>query len=167
MKASRAAGTLFGLLLIGYTVFLVCTISQLPQQMATHFDASGHPNGWMSRSSAVVFQGCIGLILPLIIAAVFFTVRFVSPDLIRIPRRDFWFAPERRAETYAYLSCRGFWLASLLVVLQGVVWYQLIEANARNIPQLSTSGLSVVLGVFGVAMLAWIVSFFSHFARAA
>jgi uncharacterized membrane protein len=167
MKTSRIPGTIFGLLLISYIAFLICTISLLPQRMATHFDASGHPNGWMSRSSAVVFQGCIGLILPLIIAAGFFTVRFVSPDQIRVPRRDFWLAPERRAETCAYLSGRGFTLASLLVLLQGAVWYQLIETNAKNVPQLSPLGFLGVLGVSGIAMIAWVVGFFRHFAKAA
>ena len=134
--------------------------------MATHFDANGHPNGWMSRSSAVVFQGVIGLLLPLIIAVGFSFVRFVSPDRIKVPRRDFWFAPERRAETCTYLSRQGFWLASLLIVLQGVVWYQLIEANVKSIPQFSPSGFLVVLGGFGFAMIAWVISFFRHFTKA-
>ena len=69
MKKSRTAAFVFGLLLVGYIVFLTCTISLLPERMATHFDASGQANGWMNRSSAVVFQGVVGLILPLIIVA--------------------------------------------------------------------------------------------------
>lgn len=167
MKTSRIPAIVFGWLLLGYIVFLVCTVSLLPQHIATHFDASGHPNGWMSRSSAVVFQGVIGLILPLIIAMGFFMVQFVSPDQIRLPRREFWFAPERRSETCAYLSRQGFLMASLLVLLQWAVWYQLIEANAKSFPQLSSSGFLVVLGIFGVAMIAWVMSFFRHFSRAA
>jgi serine/threonine-protein kinase len=140
MKTSRIPAIVFALLLIGYVIFLVCTVSLLPQRMATHFDAGGHPNGWMSRSSAVVFQGVIGLILPLVIAAAFCLLRFVPTRGINFPNRDFWFAPERRSETCTYLSRHGLWLASLLVVLQGMVWYQLIEANAKSIPQLSSSG---------------------------
>jgi uncharacterized membrane protein len=167
MKTSRIPAIIFGLLLLGYIVFLACTVSMLPQHMATHFDANGHPNGWMSRSSAVIFQGVIGLILPLIISIGFFVVRFASPEQIRVPRRDFWFAPERRAVTCTYLSRQGFWLASLLVLLQGVVWYQLIQANAKSIPQLSSSGFLVVLGVFGAVMIAWVMSFFRHFSKAA
>jgi len=167
MKTLRVPAIVFGLLLIGYIVFLVCTVSLLPQRMATHFDASCHPNGWMSRSSAVVFQGVIGLILPLIIAVAFCALRFVPTRGINFPNRDFWFAPERRSETCAYLSRHGLLLASLLVLLQGVVWYQLIEANAKSIPQLSSSGFLVVLGVFGVAMIAWVMRLFSHFRKAA
>jgi hypothetical protein len=56
-------------------------------------------------------------------------------------------------------------LASLLVLLQGIVWYQLIESNAKSIPQLSSSGFLVALGIFGVAMIAWVISFFRHFTK--
>lgn len=167
MKSSCFAALIFGLLLLSYFIFLACTVSLLPQQMATHFDASGHPNGWMSRSSAVAFQGVIGVIPPLIISTGFFVVRFAPPEQIRVPGRDFWFAPERRAETCAYLSRQGFWLASMLVLLQALVWYQLIEANAKSIPQLSSLEFLVVLGIFGAAIIVWVLSLFHHFARAA
>jgi len=167
VKTSRLPAIVFGLLLLGYVAFLACTISLLPEHMATHFGANGHPNGWMSRSSAVIFQGVIGLILPLIIAVAFFAIRFASPEKIRVPRRDFWFAPERRTETCTYLLRQGFWLASLLVLFQGAVWYQLIQANARSIPHLSSSSFLVAIGIFGAAMIAWVMSFFRHFTKAA
>jgi len=152
---------------MGSVVFMGCTVSLLPQRMATHFDGSGQPNGWMSRSSAVVFQGVIGLILPLIIAVAFFTLKFVPKRGINFPNRDFWFAPERRSETCTYLSRQGLWLASLLVLLSGMVWYQLIESNLKSIPQLSSSGFLVTLGVFGAAMIVWVMRLFSHFRKAA
>jgi uncharacterized membrane protein len=155
------------LLLIGYVAFLVCTVSLLPQHMATHFDASGHPNGWMSRSSAVVFQGVVGLILPLIITVVFCTLKYVPPEKINVPRRDFWFGPEHREETCAYLSRKGLCLASLLVGLQAMVWYQLIESNSTSIPHLSSSQFLVTLAVFGLAMIIWVITLFRHFAKAA
>jgi uncharacterized membrane protein len=168
MKTARIPAIVFALLLIGYVLFLLCTVSllQLPQRMATHFDISGQPNGWMSRSSAVVFQGAIGLILPLIIAAAFYSLRLVPTRWINCPRRDFWFAPERRDETCTYLSRQGLWLASLEVGLQGVLWYQLIENNSTTIPHLSSSAFLVTLGVFVVAMVAWVMRLIRHFAKA-
>lgn len=165
MKTSRIPAIVFGLLLIGYIVFLTCTVSLLPQRMATHFDFEGHANGWVDRSSAVIFQGIIGLILPLIIAAGFFTIRFVPSQRINVPRRDFWFAPERRNATCAYLSRQGFWLANLLILVQGMVWYQLIESNSDGVPQLSSSGFLIALGIFGIAIIGWVIKFFRHFAK--
>ncbi|MGA2029373.1 MAG: DUF1648 domain-containing protein [Verrucomicrobiota bacterium] len=168
MKMTRIPAIVFALLLIGYVLFLVCTVLllSLPQRMATHFDISGQPNGWMSRSSAVAFQAVSGLILPLIIAALFYTPRFVPPRWINCPRRDFWFAPERRDETCIYLLRQGLWLASLEVGLQSVLWYQLIENNSTSIPHLSSSAFLVTLGVFVAAMIAWIMRLICHFRKA-
>jgi hypothetical protein len=166
MKTARAPAIIFGLLLIAYIGLLAGTVSMLPPRMATHFDASGHPNGWMSRSSAVIFQGVIGLLLPLIFAAAFGLLRFVPLQGISLPNRDFWFGPERRGETCAYLSRQGLWFASLLVVLQGIVWCQVIEANAQTIPQLSSSWFWVTFGIFGAALIIWVLRLFSHFRKA-
>lgn len=167
MKIARIPAIAFALLLVGYVVFLGCTITLLPQQMATHFDANGQPNGWMSRSSAAVFQGVIGLILPLIIAVSFWGLRFMPTRVLNFPRRDFWFAPERRDETCNYLSRQGFWLASLLVGLQGLVWYQLIESNSISIPHLSSLGFLAILGGFAVFIIIWVLRLFRHFGKPA
>jgi hypothetical protein len=167
MKTSSIPALFLALVLIGYAVFLASTISLLPQRMATHFDASGQPNGWMGRSSAVVFQGIAGLVLPLIITAVFYTIRFLPPQWINLPRRDFWFSPERREKTCTYLSRQGLWLASLLVGLAAVVWCQLIESNSASIPHLSSSEFLVTIAAFGGAMIVWVITIFRHFANAA
>jgi uncharacterized membrane protein len=167
MKTARIPAIVFALLLIGYFVFLACTVSLLPQRMATHFDANGQPNGWMSRSSAVVFQGVVGLLLPLIITVVFCTLKFVPTQLINVPGRDYWFSPEHRKETCTYLSRQGLWLASLLVGLQAMVWYQLIESNSAKIPHLSSSQFLFTLTIFGVAMIIWVIRIFRHFSKVA
>jgi uncharacterized membrane protein len=167
MKTSRIPALVLALVLIGNVVFLASTVALLPQRMATHFDASGHPNGWMGRSSAVVFQGIVGLVLPLIITVLFCTIRFLPTRWINLPRRDFWFSPERREKTCTYFSRQGLWLASLLVGLQALVWYQLIESNSASIPHLSTSVFLVTIAAFGGAMIVWVITFFRHFANAA
>ncbi len=167
MKTARVPAIVFALLLTGYVIFLFCTVSLLPQRMATHFDAGGQPNGWMSRSSAVVFQGVIGLMLPLIITIIFCTLKFVPTGLINVPRREYWFSPELRETTCAYLSRQGLWLASLLVGLQVMVWYQLIESNSTKIPRLSSSQFLFTLTIFGVAMIIWVIRIFRHFSKVA
>jgi len=151
--------------MVGYVVFLVCTVSLLPERMATHFDASGQPNGWGSRTSAVILQGVVGLVLPLMIAAAFCIIRWVPPQKINVPRRDFWFAPERRIETCNHLARQGLWLASLMVGLQATVWYQLIQSNSTRVPHLSSASFLVTIAVFGAAMIIWVISFFRHFAK--
>ncbi len=81
----------------------------LPARVATHFDFSGRPNGWMSREVHLKYQ--TGLVVGL--AAVMVGLGWLIPklpgDLVNVPHRDRWLAPERREATYA-------WLANLLLV---------------------------------------------------
>ena len=56
-------------------------------------------------------------------------------------------------------------LASLLVCVEAMVWYQLIESNSQRVPQLSTLQFMATLGIFGAAMIIWVIRLFRHFAK--
>ena len=165
MKGARIPAIVFVFILIGYVVFLSFTVPMLPARVASHFDAAGQANGWMNRTSAAVLQGIVGLVLPLIVAAAFCSLRFVPTQGINMPHREYWLALERRSETLAYLARQGLWLASLLVCVEAMVWYQLIESNSKRVPQLSTLQFMATLGIFGAAMIIWVIRLFRHFAK--
>ena len=167
MKTSWLSAVVFTIVLVGYFAFLDCTYSVMPPRMATHFDAQGQANGWMNRSSAVIFQGVIGLIVPGVLLAVIFMLRFAPQKQINMPRADFWFGPEHRRETCAYIMRQGFWLASMLVLFQYAIWYELIQSNSEKIPQLSLTVFLSVIGVFAVALVAWVMNLFRHFRKTA
>jgi hypothetical protein len=51
----KTLGALIWLSLPATVVLYALTWNQLPARLATHFDFSGHPNGWMSREGSLVF----------------------------------------------------------------------------------------------------------------
>jgi len=53
---------------------------RLPDRMATHFAASGQPNGWMSRESWLIFS--IGLTVFLLLAFTWGLTRIRKPDVL-------------------------------------------------------------------------------------
>ncbi len=71
----------------------------LPERVASHFDAGGVPDGWSSRAT---FAGAI-VGVQLFLAVTFqlsaWGVCRLSPDLINMPNKDYWFEPSRRPET--------------------------------------------------------------------
>ena len=153
-------------LLIGYGTFILCTVSFLPPRLATHFDIAGRPNGWMNRSTAAVLLGVIGWILPLMVAVVFGAIGFLPTRRSNMTHRDHWLSSDRREETRIYVARQGLWLASLMVGLQAMVWYQLIESNRTNPPRLSLSHFVLALALFGAGLVVWIFRFYRHFAKA-
>jgi hypothetical protein len=71
----------------------------LPPTVASHFGPDGKPNAFMSKSA---FCG-LHLFIVTLLAAVFGAVgRMVSAlpiEMINLPHKDYWLAPERRQES--------------------------------------------------------------------
>ena len=163
MKTSRIPGIILFLALLAYLLYLIATYSMLPQQVATHFNASGQPNGWMSRREAVLFQGILGILLPVFITGLFYAIRFLPLNYINVPNRDYWFSPQRRNDTLSYFLEKGYWLAILLTGLMGLVWYHIIEVNTHPNRLFSPFHFLEWMGVFILCMSWWIISFMRHF----
>jgi len=165
MKSARIPAVIFGFMVVGYLIFLVGTASLLPPRIATHFDANGLPNGWSKRSTAVILQGILGLVSPIIITAICCVFRFIPVEKIIMPRRDYWFGPERRDETCTFLARQGLALGSLLIGLQTLAWYQVVETNTAEVKQLPNTAFTFVLMGYGLVLITWVLRLFRYFAQ--
>ena len=85
---------------------------------------------------------------------------------MNIPRRDYWLARERRAQTSDMLLGRLLWLAALLTVFIGGLHILVTQANRHTPPQLPMGALlGLVIGFF-IVLLLWIASLLMRFAEA-
>ena len=166
MKKHSSAITL-GLLVAAFVCLLAVTSPDLPSRVASHFDGTGQPNGWMSRSSYLIFTAAFGMGLPAVVVLGFLVLRRLPSDLINIPRRDYWLAPERRLATVTGLFRRSLWLACLLVAMMLGVHLLVVHANNQVPVRLSTPMILGLIGFFLTGIAAWILSLFRHFKRAA
>ena len=173
MKASHAARnphrvtwSVFIVLLLFATLFVAGTASELPLTVASHFDAAGHPNGFMSRSGYVRFVLCAAVGLPVIVVAILTAVYSRATDL-KLPNREYWLAPQRLDETRAFLVAHGVWFGSLLVILGCLVHWLELAANRQQPPHLPNSSFAAVLIAFLVAILAWLAVLMFGFRRPA
>ena len=157
MKTSRTPTLVLGLLYLCFLGYLAFSSGQLPDRVATHFDGSGQPNGWMSRSTHLLFTLALGFGVPLFVVAILFVVRFLPDSLINIPHRDYWLAAERRAETFAWLFRHSLWFACIGVSFITGVQYLIVRANAQPPAQLSAPWLLGMVGCFLVAMTCLIL----------
>ena len=139
----------------------------MPERVATHFNGSGEPNGWMSRSANQMFMLAFGLAFPLFVVLLCYLTRFLPSGLVNIPRRDYWLAPERRNETSDYLVRHSLWFACLAVCFVIGIQYSIVQANRLTPPHLSTPILLSVAGSFLAGTAVWVVVLFHHFRRAA
>lgn len=158
----------FVALLAASAAYFLFGSAALPERIAVHFAADGSPNGFETREGYRHFLLMFGLGLPLA-AALFVAVlpNLLPASLINLPNKDYWLAPERRAQSMLYLSAHGFWLGCLLLLLMCGVHALVVSANAAAASgqHLAGSTFLWVLGLFFSGMAAWAATLMLRFRR--
>jgi len=121
----------------------------------------------MSRSDHQMFMLIFGLAFPLVIVLLSYATRFMPRGLVNIPHRDYWLAPEKRAETSNFMVCHSLWLACLTVCFVTGIQFSIVQANAQRPPHLSNSALLAVVVPFLAGTLVWVLILWRHFRRPA
>jgi hypothetical protein len=102
---------------IGLAVlFMLATAGVLPDTVASHFNSSGAPNRFMSDQSYLLLMLALVVLVPLSVGWLGRWVQQIPDELINLPHKDYWLAPERRAQTLSYLANWLQWSACVLVL---------------------------------------------------
>jgi uncharacterized membrane protein len=136
--------------LIGVTLaagaLLLGTTPQLPDRVATHFDWSGNPNGWMDRETYLVFMLGFSVGLPWITFAIMLFQRGVR-------NRDYWLAPPRRDASLravgAFAAATGLAMALFITSIH----FAIMSAHATQPIRLDNGKLVTALVLFATAMI--------------
>jgi phosphoglycerol transferase MdoB-like AlkP superfamily enzyme len=152
------------LALLSATFYFSSTVSSLPPLVASHFDAAGHPNAYMSREFYTKFIFAMGVGFPLAMVALLAAIYSKASDM-KLPNRDYWLAPERIAQTRSMLVAHGVWFGCLMVAMVCYVHWLELGAHRSKPPQLSNAmfmgGLFAFLGV----AVGWILALVRAFRR--
>lgn len=83
-----------------YVVALVWAALVLPERVPSHFDAAGRVDDWSSRTGTIVFWAVLGVVILVVLPALTRLVTRGDGTWVNMPQasKDYWFAPERRAE---------------------------------------------------------------------
>jgi uncharacterized membrane protein len=158
MTVLRRAAFLHGLLIAFLLVQLMVYYPSLPDRMASHFGATGEPDGWQSKKAFAVFS----VVFPIALAALMVGIQALilymdrmPVALINLPKKKYWLAPERRAETLAWVvplvSRFMMWVGVGTTALMVIVMGMTLRTNLTPEPRL-TYALPVV-GVYLVLVL--------------
>jgi hypothetical protein len=139
---------------------------QLPPRVATHFGLHGEPNGWQTHAEYLRFTLIFAAVVPAFVLGAFSLIRVGDGALMNIPHKKYWLAPERRAETIAFVQRQGAWFASLLIVFFAAIHHFIVMANARSPARLPPNSPFWAAGIL-IAVVALVVpvSFIRHFHR--
>ena len=162
MKATALPKGLFLLIAVVVAIHFYLLYAQLPETVASHFDGHGVPNGWQSKGlffaflvGALVIAAVVAFAVPRIIEA-------VPTELINLPHKDYWLAPQRRVESLVFLETQFAWFGCGLLLFMVFVFEFVIRANFRDHAQLDSS-FGYALGAFLLFTLLWVVRTIKRF----
>jgi uncharacterized membrane protein len=139
-------------------IFVVTTSQSLPIEVASHFGPGGAPNGFMTHKFYVRFMLGFVVLMPLLLNLVAEAVAYLPVKLVNIPNRQYWLAPERRAQAVDMLRGRMRLFAAMLAAFLCYVHWLVVRANASLPPVLDNGRFVTGIGVFMFAVVVWIVA---------
>ena len=163
MNDPRLPRTLYFVILLMGLLQWVRVYPLLPERMASHFSFDGTPNGWQSKEAfftgmfvVIATSAFVAFLIPLLMA--------FSPDnLINLPNKKYWLAPERREETYRFFGAQMGWFGcGLLFFLLNATW-QAIKVNLPHAERFNSQGMFQVLVGFLILTMFWTIHLLRHF----
>ena len=158
-----SARTFFLVLVTCAAIFVWVTSRPLLEVTASHFAGSGTANGFMSRTFYVGFMLLFVVVLPLVLVFVPSVGLNNQKAGIRLPNREYWLDPERRAETVEFLRQHMARFGSMLVVFLCYIHWLVVRANTVLPPSMPAPWAIGGIGVFVVCALIWAGTLLRHF----
>jgi uncharacterized membrane protein len=162
MRPSRLALLTLTLLAL---IELAYFYPQLPDTVASHFNAAGQADGWSSKEAFVRFYALfIGAFAALFVGISWLMAR-LPVDLINMPNREYWFAEERRAATLSTIQQQMEWLGVATLLLLIAILQGSIVASLTPGAGMSAAAMWLPLAGYLVFMVVWTATFIGRFYR--
>jgi hypothetical protein len=137
--------------------------SQLPDVVASHFDAHSVANGWQTKSVFLgFFVGAVALASVLAFGVPYIISR-APTSLINLPYKDYWLAPERRTSTIAFLGRYFAWFGCAALAVVTSSFDYAIRENLHPVAHLDPPAIVYVLAGFLVFTALWLIRLLTYF----
>jgi uncharacterized membrane protein len=163
MSSKSIAKVLFFAIILAGIAECIHDFSLLPERMASHFSASGMPNGWMTKSQFLIIYAV--MLLPA------FAVEFWASQSIanksgvklRLPNKEYWLAPERRVGTFGYFDGFFAWYGCALLFVEVFAMSLAMRANFDTPPRLPAAPVVSVIAGFVLFNIAAVIAMYRRF----
>jgi len=163
MRETRLPKLVFAVLAIGAAIYFSSSYAQLPDVMASHFNARGMPNGWQTKSAFFVFLAGVSVLAAVVGFGIPRIITAMPPELINLPHKRYWLAPERRAETMDFLGGYFAWFGCALFAVILITFDFALQANLHPDRRPDATPMWFVLAGFMAFAILGTVRMFKRF----
>ncbi|MDX1933145.1 MAG: DUF1648 domain-containing protein [Capsulimonadales bacterium] len=136
----------------------------LPDTLASHFGPNGTADGWMGKAAFMTFYLTLLLVVAAVLAGVGLLMTKLPVDMINLPNREYWLAPERRARTQGILQERMTWFGAATLIFLIAMMQLTFLANLGAEPRLDNRAMIATIGylVFTMFRTIGLIASFSR-----
>jgi uncharacterized membrane protein len=148
ISGTRIPRSLFFAIILAAFAQCIHDYPLLPDRLASHFAASGMPNGWMTKTQFFITYAIV--LLPALFVEFWLHRKVANTpgSKLRLPNKEYWLAPERRAETMAYFQNFFAWYGCAFLFIEFFAMGLAMRANLNDPPTLPTGPMVSVLSGF-------------------
>jgi len=154
---SRLPKLIFALLVLYAALHFTSVYPQLPSVVASHFNGRGAANGWETKQAFFQVLIIVSVIMVVIGFAIPKLISFLPAQLINVPNKNYWLAPERAAETMAFFETTFAWFACALFLFNILVFDYAIQINLDPQHPPTSARFWYALTGFLVFTFAWTI----------
>jgi len=138
--------------------------TKLPPKVASHFDASGAPNGWSPTGSLFLTYWAVIAIALLLSLGIPALLGKLPRQSINLPNRDYWLSDEKFPETQRFFTSHFRWFGVLMLLLLVILFQMIFQANLSERPGLGPAATWLLVG-FLAAIAVWGTMFVVRFSK--
>ena len=151
------SGRLFYIIVLLICIFETARLWNIsPGQMAAHFNIQGNPDRFVSKAEFFWFEFQIMLIVVGISILLQLLPVVLPPNLINMPNREYWLAPERREETIDRLNSFAAIMFGVILLMIHAVFEISVYANLQT-PIFFNAKLMLPFMVASFVAIGWML----------
>lgn len=134
----------------------------LREQMASHFNASGIADGWMSKSSYVQTYYILLIAIIFLFMGINFSLKKFPDSIINIPNKKYWFDPSRKETALRTIKNFIYLMGILTIYFITLIFISVYRANINGTYSIGNS-LWFYLIILITSTLFFVIKIYSYF----
>jgi len=162
---SRLPKLIFILLVLYAALHFSSVYSQLPDVVASHFNGRGAANGWQTKQAFFTVLVAVTVLCTLVGFGLASLIGAIPAQLINLPNKRYWLAPEHREETLEFFKTYSAWFACAIYSLTIIFVDYAAQSNLHPDHPPGVAHLWYTIGGFLTFLVVWLIRMFTKFLR--